>query len=375
MALDRLIPVSTTPGAVTGDSFMDAVSEELTGLWDRSCILLTGVGGTADVITATATPALTGSLLGGMRFILPIASNNTTAATLNINGGGPVDIVRNDGSATQAGDLSAGEKVPLLYDSVSTKFVMLFHHTVATGADVDYQSFTGSGTWTKPSGLNTSALVLVEAWGGGGGGNSGTNGGGGGGGSYAFRIFRASQLGSTETVTIGAASSIGGAGNNTTFGSLLTAYGGGAGGTNVSGGGGGGGGGQNAKGSAGSGTTGGNGGGPLGGTGGNPAIDGNLGGGGGGSGGSPGIAGAASWFGGGGAGSGYNAGAGGNGGASVYGGGGGGGDGSTTDGSGGTSIYGGAGGGGGAVAGSAPGGGGGRNAVGARGECRALVIG
>jgi len=99
MALDRLLPVSTTPGAVTGDSYMDAVQEEVTGLWDRSVITLTGVSGT-NTITATVTPALTAGLVSGMMFILIPAATNTTAVTLN-----GANVLDAEGNALTAGAL------------------------------------------------------------------------------------------------------------------------------------------------------------------------------------------------------------------------------------------------------------------------------
>lgn len=81
---------------------------------------------------------------------------------------------------------------------------------VVSYKDVDIQEFTASGTWSKPVGDYTVAKIFVV--GGGGGGGSGrrgaTNtgrwgGGGGGGGSITCITVPFSQLGNTETVTVG----------------------------------------------------------------------------------------------------------------------------------------------------------------------------
>lgn len=124
--------------------------------------------------------------------------------------------------------------------------------TDALSKVIDVQTFTGTGTWTKPS---NALRVLVQAWGAGGGGGraqtSADRGAGGGGGAYIERWLTASDLGSSETVTIGAGGAgatsdgtSGTAGGDTTFGSHVTAYGGaggqGAGSSPVTGGNGGG---------------------------------------------------------------------------------------------------------------------------------------
>lgn len=213
-------------------------------------------------------------------------------------------------------------------------------------ATADFQRFNSSSTWNKPSGYSANSRVLIRAWGGGGSGSQGSaEEGGGGGGGYSECWKLLSELGATETVTIGAggaavasAGNNGNTGGNTTFGSHLTAYGGG-GGTNAAPG------------------TGGGGGGPLGaaslGTPGAPLIANSAtptfhGG--------PGQAGI--WHGGGGGTSNQA------GGASVFGGGGGGGESGSAAAAGGTSVNGGNGGAGGVngaagTAGSQPGGGGG----------------
>lgn len=119
--------------------------------------------------------------------------------------------------------------------------------TASGGKGVDQQIFTSSGTWTKPSGYSTSALVRLQAWGGGGGGgrHSTSAAGGGGGGGYNEKWVLLSDMGATETITIGgggagrSTNGTGTVGGNTTIGSLLTAYGGGGGITSYGGGGGG----------------------------------------------------------------------------------------------------------------------------------------
>jgi hypothetical protein len=98
----------------------------------------------------------------------------------------------------------------------------------------EYEEFTSSGTWNKNPGAT---WVYVEAIGGGGGGSNTTGtdeDSGGTGGEFTAKLFRASEVSSSETVTIGAGGSGRAAGDSgggsdggeTSFGTLVTSRGG-----------------------------------------------------------------------------------------------------------------------------------------------------
>lgn len=82
--------------------------------------------------------------------------------------------------------------------------------------------YTSSDTWNKPAGL---IKVEVEVQAAGGNGSAGTagqvTGAGGGGGGYSYKLIYATDLGSTETVTVGTT-----AGSSSSFGTHATATGG-----------------------------------------------------------------------------------------------------------------------------------------------------
>lgn len=154
------------------------------------------------------------------------------------------------GNPTIAAVLASQAEAEAGTDNTKMMTALRTKQAIAVNGNKDSQTFTASGTWTKPASAPASALVIVEAWGGGGGGGriSGLAGGGGGGG-YMTEIFTAGDLTATVTVTVGAggpgrttSTGNGTAGGNSTFGSYVTAYGGGGGGQSGNGNGGGGGG-------------------------------------------------------------------------------------------------------------------------------------
>lgn len=125
----------------------------------------------------------------------------------------------------------AGKGSALTHTEMDANFTNLNTELAAAGASV--QTFTSSGTWTKPS-TGTVALVTCIGGGGGGGRNDGTSWVYGGFGGYLkTKWIRLSDLPSSVTVTIGAGgaasattASAGSQGGNTSFGTFLVSLGG-----------------------------------------------------------------------------------------------------------------------------------------------------
>ncbi len=159
----------------------------------QSAFITGTVGGTANAITLTLTPALA-AYANGVRLIFKATANNTGATTINVNGLGARNIFKLSGTSLVActgGEIVSGAWYEIIDDG--TQFQLAGGVGGSSGSD--RQTFNTSGTWTKPSGFPSSAMCLIECWGGGG-------------------------SGATNN------SVIGGNGGSTSFGSHVTAYGG-----------------------------------------------------------------------------------------------------------------------------------------------------
>jgi hypothetical protein len=168
-------------------------------------------------------PAANGDMVVAVSGAVPASQGGTGQTSLTANN----VLLGNGTSAVQF--VAPGSSGNVLTSNGTT-----WQSTAPTSTGINVQSFTGSGTWTKPS-LAAGSRVLIQAWGGGGSGGRGNASnyyGGGGGGGYNERWLTLSAMGATETVTVGAggtgASVLNGGniGGTTSVGSLISAYGG-----------------------------------------------------------------------------------------------------------------------------------------------------
>ncbi|MCZ7933567.1 DUF2793 domain-containing protein [Agrobacterium leguminum] len=194
-------------------------------------------GGTANALTATINPAPV-ALTAGMKIRLKIASTNTAAATLNVNGLGAVSIRKADISASEARDLVKDAVVDFIFDGTFWQIAGAYLSAMPARQFQRYGK--GSYTFVAPEGV---FWVHVRAWGagGGGGGHTGAASGAGGGGGGYSEGWVPVVPGSSYPITVGAG---GGGGNGavngqsggtSSFGAFLSATGGGGGGYSSSG--------------------------------------------------------------------------------------------------------------------------------------------
>lgn len=205
--------------------------------------------GAVNALVVTPSPALL-SLSEPLRLRVKPAYTNTGAATITVNGVGPVAITNAAGGALTGGELVAGYQVELLYSAAATSFILVAPAYAAansfrnmavyttSGATLNGSSitWTNGGAWTAPAGV-----TRFRARGVGGGGGAGSYFAGnadmpgcGGGGGYFEGIYTTAP-GTNYVLTVGAGGAGGTSGGNgsaggtTSFGAVATALGGGGG--------------------------------------------------------------------------------------------------------------------------------------------------
>lgn len=162
MAVDRKTPTPSNYGAtIPGNTFADAVNEEVAALWNRVPCTLTASSGT-NTIVATCSPTLTAYAAGQSFWIVPFGAN-TGATTLNVDSLGAKTVKTAAGAALSGGELLTTTRYLLYYDGTDFRIIgsastsstavtkSIFAHTQSNG--VDGGSATGSA-WTKYT-LNT----------------------------------------------------------------------------------------------------------------------------------------------------------------------------------------------------------------------------
>lgn len=101
-------------------------------------------GNTLNFMTVSGTDVLTGSLVPpllayvtGAMFSFVVANTNTSTVTLNIDGLGAKTVMRNGTETLQAGDLTAGNIVVVIYDGTEFQLISVGFGGGATGAGGD----------------------------------------------------------------------------------------------------------------------------------------------------------------------------------------------------------------------------------------------
>lgn len=107
-------------GLAVGTARTDSAS--LANIQDGTGVYVATVGGSADAITLTPSPAIT-AYAAGQTFRFIASGANTTAVTVAVSGlAGPKDVTKNGSTALVAGDIPSGTMVEITYDG--TRFIL-----------------------------------------------------------------------------------------------------------------------------------------------------------------------------------------------------------------------------------------------------------
>lgn len=190
--------------------------------------------GVANTITIALNPAVT-SLTDGMTARVKVANANTGSVVMNTNGLGNVSVVTTTGATIASGAFAANGWYSFTYDANGTRWI--YDGLGAIPIRTTHERLiTATGTYTPSPGFLYGIFELVGGGGGGGGVGSSAStsaAGGGQGGAYCKALLTASQIGASQSLTLGSAGTAGantggngGQGGTSSLGSLLTAPGG-----------------------------------------------------------------------------------------------------------------------------------------------------
>jgi hypothetical protein len=115
------IPMATYKFTGLGAGSARTDSASLANVQDGTGVYVATVGGTADVITITPSPAIT-AYTAGQTFRFIASGTNTTNVTVNANALGAKAITKNGTTALVAGDIPSGMMVEITYDG--TRFIL-----------------------------------------------------------------------------------------------------------------------------------------------------------------------------------------------------------------------------------------------------------
>lgn len=123
---------------------------------DGSLVALTSVGGSANVITATAAVSMA-AYATGQRFCFVVGTTNSSATTLNINSIGAKTIKRDSVKDIVAGDLVAGSVADVFYDGTYFQLVNAYRQTFPC-----FSAYRSGTTQTVATGTSTIAQLNSE---------------------------------------------------------------------------------------------------------------------------------------------------------------------------------------------------------------------
>jgi hypothetical protein len=127
---------------------------------------LATVGGAADALTLSFTPALT-ALHGGIFQFVAAFDNATTTPTGNLNGLGAKTFIKGNNLALAAGDIKSGMTMLARYDSVLAKLALLNPATGVTAASgvvtlTGNQTIAGVKTFTSTPVVPAQSMVQLH---------------------------------------------------------------------------------------------------------------------------------------------------------------------------------------------------------------------